>query len=139
MTELRSAHLFTLTLDVDPNMTDVGETPYGRRRIAAVQVAPATRIAISEEFGMAPGTVSTGRLVNALRQLGFDYVFDSNFGADLTIMEEGTELLVRNSGTSKSQRNVTFLKFPVSVTDPAQVTDAILRIYGLDPGATSSR
>ena len=97
------------------------------------------RVAISEEFGMAPGTVSTGRLVNALRQLGFDYVFDSNFGADLTIMEEGTELLVRNSGTSKSQRNVTFLKFPVSVTDPAQVTDAILRIYGLDPGATSSR
>jgi hypothetical protein len=37
MTELRSSHLFTLTLDVDPNMTDVGETPYGRRRIAAVK------------------------------------------------------------------------------------------------------
>jgi NADP-reducing hydrogenase subunit HndD len=66
-----------------------------RRRVSAVQIAPATRIAISEEFGMSPGTVSTGRLINALRQLGFDYVFDTNFGADLTIMEEAAELLAR--------------------------------------------
>jgi hypothetical protein len=44
---------------------------------------------------MKPGTVSTGRLINALRQLGFDYVFDTNFGADLTVMEEGAELLER--------------------------------------------
>jgi len=58
-----------------------------RRRVSAVQIAPATRIAISEEFGMKPGTVSTGRMINALRQLGFDYVFDTNFGADVTIME----------------------------------------------------
>ncbi len=65
------------------------------RRVSVVQVAPATRIAISEEFGMAPGTVSTGRMINALRQLGFDYVFDTNFAADLTIMEEGTEFLAR--------------------------------------------
>jgi len=65
------------------------------RRISAVQVAPATRIAISEEFGMRPGTVSTGRMINALRRLGFDYVFDTNFAADLTVMEEGTELLMR--------------------------------------------
>ena len=66
-----------------------------RRRVSAVQVAPATRIAVSEEFGMKPGTVSTGRLINALRQLGFDYVFDTNFAADLTIMEEASELLGR--------------------------------------------
>lgn len=66
-----------------------------RRRVSAVQIAPATRIAISEEFGMSPGTVSTGRLINALRRLGFDYVFDTNFGADLTIMEEANELLAR--------------------------------------------
>ncbi|WP_321490349.1 [FeFe] hydrogenase, group A [uncultured Hyphomonas sp.] len=65
------------------------------KRVSVVQIAPATRIAISEEFGMKPGTVSTGRLINALRQLGFDYVFDTNFTADLTIMEEGTELLSR--------------------------------------------
>jgi len=78
-----------------PHWHDVLHTLDTHRRISAVQVAPATRIAISEEFGMKPGTVSTGRLINALRQLGFDYVFDTNFGADLTIMEEGTEFLAR--------------------------------------------
>ena len=78
-----------------PHWHDVLHTLDARRHIAAVQVAPATRIAISEEFGMKPGTVSTGRLINALRELGFDYVFDTNFAADLTIMEEGTELVTR--------------------------------------------
>lgn len=78
-----------------PHWHDVLHTLDARRRVSAVQVAPATRIAISEEFGMKPGTVSTGRLINALRQLGFDYVFDTNFGADLTIMEEATEFLGR--------------------------------------------
>ncbi|MCK4588181.1 MAG: [FeFe] hydrogenase, group A, partial [Gammaproteobacteria bacterium] len=78
-----------------PHWHDVLHTLDTRRRQSAVQVAPATRVAISEEFGMKAGTVSTGRLINALRQLGFDYVFDTNFGADLTIMEEGTELVAR--------------------------------------------
>ena len=78
-----------------PHWHEVLHTLDARRRRTAVQVAPATRIAISEEFGMAPGTVSTGRMINALRQLGFDYVFDTNFAADLTIMEEATEFLTR--------------------------------------------
>ena len=78
-----------------PHWHDVLHTLDAHRRVSAVQVAPATRIAISEEFGMKPGTVSTGRLINALRQLGFDYVFDTNFGADLTVMEEATEFLAR--------------------------------------------
>jgi iron-only hydrogenase group A len=78
-----------------PHWHEVLHTLDARRRVSAVQVAPATRIAISEEFGMKPGTVSTGRMINALRQLGFDYVFDTNFAADLTIMEEGTEFLAR--------------------------------------------
>lgn len=78
-----------------PHWHDVLHTLDTRRRISAVQVAPATRIAISEEFGMKPGTVSTGRLINALRQLGFDYIFDTNFGADLTVMEEATEFVAR--------------------------------------------
>jgi len=78
-----------------PHWHDVLHTLDAHRRISAVQVAPATRIAISEAFGMKPGTVSTGRMINALRKLGFDYVFDTNFAADLTIMEEGTELLMR--------------------------------------------
>lgn len=78
-----------------PHWHDVLHTLDAGRRISAVQVAPATRIAIGEEFGMKPGTVSTGRMINALRKLGFDYVFDTNFGADLTIMEEGAEFLAR--------------------------------------------
>jgi len=60
-----------------------------------VQTAPAIRAALGECFGMAPGTLVTGKMVTALRQMGFDRVFDTNFTADLTIMEEGTELLTR--------------------------------------------
>jgi len=78
-----------------PHWHDVLHTLDARKRVSVVQVAPATRIAISEEFGLKPGTVSTGRLIHALRRLGFDYVFDTNFGADLTIMEEASELLDR--------------------------------------------
>ncbi len=60
-----------------------------------VQTAPAIRGALGEEFGFEPGTSVTGKMVTALRRLGFDAVFDTNFTADLTIMEEGTELLTR--------------------------------------------
>jgi NADP-reducing hydrogenase subunit HndD len=60
-----------------------------------VQTAPAVRVALGEEFGMPIGTRVTGKMVAALRRLGFDKVFDTDFGADLTIMEEGTELLNR--------------------------------------------
>ena len=59
------------------------------------QTAPAVRAALGEEFGNEPGTLVTGKMVTALRQLGFDYVFDTDFAADLTIMEEGAELLDR--------------------------------------------
>ena len=60
-----------------------------------VQTAPAVRAALGEEFGMAPGTIVTGKMVTALRELGFDYVFDTDFAADLTIMEEGSEIMER--------------------------------------------
>ncbi|MDR1249811.1 MAG: [FeFe] hydrogenase, group A [Treponema sp.] len=60
-----------------------------------VQIAPATRVALAEEFGMAPGTIATKKMYAALRRLGFNTVFDTNFSADLTIMEEGTELVTR--------------------------------------------
>jgi NADP-reducing hydrogenase subunit HndD len=60
-----------------------------------VQTAPAVRVSIGEEFGMEPGSIVTGKLVAALRRLGFDKVFDTNFTADLTIIEEGNELLHR--------------------------------------------
>ena len=66
-----------------------------------VQTAPAVRAALGEEFGMKIGTPVTGKMVAALRRLGFKKVFDTNFAADLTIMEEGTELLdrIQNGGT----------------------------------------
>ena len=71
-----------------------------------VQTAPAVRVAIGEEFGLEPGTIVTGRLAGALRQLGFDYVFDTDFAADLTIMEEGTELLDRIGRFMKGDKSV---------------------------------
>ncbi|MDD6981665.1 MAG: [FeFe] hydrogenase, group A, partial [Clostridia bacterium] len=64
-------------------------------RHVIVQTAPAVRAALGEEFGMKIGTPVTGKMVAALRRLGFEKVFDTDFGADLTIMEEGTELLRR--------------------------------------------
>jgi NADP-reducing hydrogenase subunit HndD len=65
-----------------------------------VQTAPSVRVALGEEFGMEMGTRVTGKMVAALKRLGFDKVFDTDFGADLTIMEEGTELLgrIKNGG-----------------------------------------
>jgi NADH-quinone oxidoreductase subunit G/NADP-reducing hydrogenase subunit HndD len=62
-----------------------------------VQVAPAVRVALGEEFGMGSGSIATGKMVAALRRLGFDKVFDTDFAADVTIMEEGSELLERMS------------------------------------------
>lgn len=60
-----------------------------------VQEAPSVRVALGEEFGMAPGTNVKGKMYAALRKLGFDRVYDTEFAADLTIMEEGTELIHR--------------------------------------------
>ncbi|MBH1941844.1 iron hydrogenase small subunit [Mobilitalea sibirica] len=68
---------------------------HDKSKRVAVQVAPAVRVAIGEEFGCEPGTIVTGKLAASLHALGFDDVFDTNFAADLTIMEEGTELLIR--------------------------------------------
>ncbi len=64
-------------------------------KFIVVQTAPAVRAALGEEFGMRIGTPVTGKMVAALKRLGFNRVYDTNFGADLTIMEEATELLNR--------------------------------------------
>ena len=66
-----------------------------REKHVVVQTAPAIRAALGECFGYPPGTLVTGKMVAALRRLGFHAVFDTNFAADLTILEEGTELLTR--------------------------------------------
>ena len=64
-------------------------------KIVVIQTAPAVRVAIGEGFGYEPGTFLEGKMVGALRALGADYVVDTNFGADLTIMEEASELVER--------------------------------------------
>ena len=118
-----------------------------------VQTAPAVRAALGEEFGMEMGTPVTGKMAAALRRLGFDKVFDTNFAADLTIMEEGTELLHRlqNGGklpmiTSCSPGWVKFCEhnFPdmidnlSSCKSPHEMYGAIIKSYyaekaGIDP------
>ncbi len=70
-------------------------------KVVVVQTAPAVRASLGEEFGMPIGTRVTGKMVSALRLIGFDRVYDTNYAADLTIMEEGTEFIHRltNKGT----------------------------------------
>jgi NADP-reducing hydrogenase subunit HndD len=79
-------------------------------KTVVVQTAPAVRVALGEEFGMVPGTIVTGKMAAALRQLGFKYVFDTDFAADLTIMEEGAELLDRLSKYVAGDKSV---KLPI--------------------------
>ncbi len=71
------------------------------RKHVIVQVAPAIRVSLGDAFGLSEGEIVTGQMVNALKQLGFDKVFDTNFTADLTIIEEGNELIhrLKNGGT----------------------------------------
>lgn len=88
-------------------LTEVDNTSHVWKALAnpdkhvVVQIAPAVRVAIGEMFGMAPGTIATGKIATALRRMGFDGIFDTDFGADLTIMEEASELIhrIQNNGT----------------------------------------
>lgn len=73
-------------------------------KTVVVQTAPAVRAALGEEFGLPAGTLVTGKLTAALRRLGFNYIFDTDFAADLTIMEEGTELLDRLNRHLKGEK-----------------------------------
>ncbi len=118
-----------------------------------VQTAPAVRASLGEEFGMKVGTPVTGKMVAALKRLGFDKVYDTNFGADLTIMEEANELLARiNNGgtlpmiTSCSPGWVNYAEYYYgdcvdhlsSCKSPHEMEGAILKSYyaeknGIDP------
>ena len=73
----------------------VWDAIYDPEKHVVVQTAPAVRVALGEDLGYDPGERVTGKMVSALRQVGFDSVLDTDFSADLTIMEEGTELLTR--------------------------------------------
>ena len=109
-----------------------------------VQTAPAVRVALGEEFGMPIGTNVTGKMVASLKRLGFDKVFDTNTGADFTIMEEGTEFIERlkNNGnlpliTSCSPGWVKYIemnypeniKYLSSCRSPHEMYGAILKTY----------
>ncbi len=118
-----------------------------------VQTAPAVRAALGEEFGLPVGTAVTGKMVAALKRLGFAKVYDTNFAADLTIMEEGTELIdrIQNGGklpmiTSCSPGWVNFAEYNYgdlldhlsSCKSPHQMLGAIVKSYyaekkGIDP------
>jgi len=122
-------------------------------KFVVVQPAPAVRVALGEEFGMPIGTRVTGKMSQALKRLGFDKVFDTDFGADLTIMEEATELLsrIKNGGvlpmfTSCSPGWVKYLEhnFPEMLPNmstcksPMEMEGAIIKTYyaekaGIDP------
>ncbi len=109
-----------------------------------VQAAPAVRVALGEEFDYPIGTPVTGKMIAALRRLGFERVYDVNFGADLTIMEEGTELLgrIQNNGvlpmiTSCSPGWINYAEYNYgdllphvsSCKSPHQMQGAIIKSY----------
>lgn len=124
-----------------------------KNKYVVVQTAPAMRVALGEEFGLPIGTRVTGKMVTALKMLGFDKVFDTVTGADLTIMEEGTELInrIKNGGklpliTSCSPGWIKFCEhyFPEFLDNlstcksPHEMFGAILKTYyaqkmGIDP------
>ncbi len=91
----------TAALREKSSVKEVANAIYDRKKYCIVQVAPAVRASLGEEYNMPLGTDVTGLLVTGLRRLGFKKVFDTNFAADLTIMEEATELIhrVQNGGS----------------------------------------
>ncbi|HBD96509.1 MAG: NADH:ubiquinone oxidoreductase [Spirochaetes bacterium GWF1_31_7] len=123
---------------------DVWNAIFDDKKTVIVQTAPAIRVAIGEEFGMQPGEIVTGKLVAGLRRMGFDSVFDTNFGADLTIMEESAELIervVKNKDlpilTSCCPGWINFLEYqfpdllniPSTCKSPQQMFGAIAKSY----------
>ncbi len=86
------------------NISDVLKAIADPTKKVVVQTAPAVRVALGEEFGMKPGEIVTGKMAAALRRLGFDKVFDTDWSADLTIMEEGSELLQRLGKALKGEK-----------------------------------
>ncbi len=135
------------------NTDDVWAAINDPEKYVVVQTAPAVRVGLGEEFGYEIGTPVTGKMAAALRRMGFDGVFDTDTGADLTIMEEGTEFIDRlqNGGklpmiTSCSPGWIKFCEhnFPdfldnlSSCKSPHQMFGAILKTYyaekmGIDP------
>ncbi len=126
------------------NTSKVWDVLNNKDKVVIVQTAPAVRAALGEEFGLEIGKAVTGKMVAALRSLGFNKVFDTDFAADLTIMEEATELMnrINNGGrlpmlTSCCPGWITFfeheftdlLDIPSSCKSPQQMFGAIAKTY----------
>ena len=90
-----SAHCPVGAIYEKDETAEVWDALRDEEKTCLVQIAPAVRVALGEAFGMKPGELSTGKIYAALRRLGFNKVFDTNFSADVTIMEEGTEFIKR--------------------------------------------
>jgi iron-only hydrogenase group A len=140
-------------LSEKPSTQFVWDVLEDKTKHVIVQSAPAVRAALGEEFGYPIGTNVTGKLATALRKLGFDKVFDTNWAADVTIMEEGTELLgrIQNGGvlpmiTSCSPGWVRYIEFQYpellphlsSCKSPQNMFGALAKSYyaekhGIDP------
>ena len=88
-----SAHCPVAAIYENDDSDDVWQALDNKDLVLVAQEAPAVRVALGEEFGYKPGTNIKGKMYSALRELGFKYVFDTNFGADLTIMEEASEFV----------------------------------------------
>ena len=84
-----------------PEIEEVWRALNDRSKFVVAQVAPAVRVALGEEFGLAPGTATSGQMVAALKRLGFDRVYDTSFAADLTVIEESNEFLKRKAKGEK--------------------------------------
>ena len=91
----------TAAIKVKTNLDKVWRQLYDPGKRVVVQVAPAVRVALGEAFGLAPGEDSIGKIFTAIRMLGFDAVYDTCVGADLTIMEEGSEFVERFTHKSR--------------------------------------
>ncbi|MDD3490809.1 MAG: NADH-dependent [FeFe] hydrogenase, group A6 [Paludibacter sp.] len=135
------------------SVSEVWEAIHNPAKTVIVQTAPAIRVGIGEAMGMTAGSLVTGQMVAGLRRLGFSKVFDTNFTADLTIIEEGNELLkrIKTGGklpmiTSCSPGWIKFIEhfFPASLghlstcKSPQQMFGAVAKTYyaektGLDP------
>ena len=84
-------------LTIKSQVDGVWEALHDKSKTVVVQIAPAIRVSMGEEFGFQPGTTTTGQIITALRMMGFDKVYDTSFGADLTVIEEGNEFIDRVS------------------------------------------
>jgi NADP-reducing hydrogenase subunit HndD len=88
-----SAHCPVAAIYEVDDSDQVWDALYDPKKVVVAQEAPAVRVALGEEFGFKLGTNVVGKMYTALRELGFKYIFDTNFGADLTIMEEASEFV----------------------------------------------